>query len=171
MFGPHSKLILAVPAWFKAHFGCSGLIQGQFWPVSAILVHFSRRPIRPDSGQIGPIRCKSSCVGANPRKRKKKKKLKCGTNVRAATSNAAPHVRLWCSTLPAMSVLQRLTVVNCKLKLNHGDFKEFRNKLDFLKRSWRVLMFKCLDKEKIKSWICWLLFGVKTGNRTRNIDW
>ena len=122
----------------KADFSCSGMIQRQFQHVSAILVRFGRWPIWPNFGQIGPVRRKSSQVGANPREKKiknKDKNLRHDTDVRAAMSDAAPHVRLWCGTLPVTSVLQRLTVVNCKLRLNHSNFKEFRNKLDFLKRS------------------------------------
>ena len=36
---------------------CLGLIQNQFWPVSAIGRYNLIRSIRPDSGRIGPVRC------------------------------------------------------------------------------------------------------------------
>ena len=88
MFGPHSKLISAVSAWFKADFG-----------------HFGRQPIRPnsantawlwlnlpgsvwieaESARIEPSRCESM-------KKKKKKKLRHGTDEQAATLDAAPYV-------------------------------------------------------------------------------
>ena len=80
MFGPHSKPILAVPAWFKTNFGC-----------------FSRWLIRLDFGRIGANR---SWVNVNQaesvriREKKKKKRLRRGTDARVAMSNTAPHVRL-----------------------------------------------------------------------------
>ena len=47
--------ILDVWASFKADFDYSGMIQGRFWLVSAILVrfgHFGRWPLRPDSANM-----------------------------------------------------------------------------------------------------------------------
>ena len=78
---------------------CLGLIQNQFWPVSAIGRYNLIRSIRPDSGRIGPVRCEFV--------KKKKKNLRRGIYARAAASLAAPHIGLRCGTLPVASVLPR----------------------------------------------------------------
>ena len=62
MFGPHSKPILAVLAWFKADFDLFQL----FRSVSTVGLYDPIQPIRPNSSQIGPVRHKSAQIGANP---------------------------------------------------------------------------------------------------------
>ena len=79
MFGPHSKPISAIPAWFKANFG----LFWPFWSVSA-------------TGQYDPILAESSWIEAELAQIRaelartcKKKKLKRGTNA-ASDAGAAP---------------------------------------------------------------------------------
>ena len=62
MFGPHSKPILAVLAWFKADFDLFQL----FRSVLTVGLYDPIQPIRPNSSQIGPVRHKSAQIGANP---------------------------------------------------------------------------------------------------------
>ena len=69
MFGPYSKLISAIPAWFKAYFGRR--------------LNDPIRPIRPDSGQISLVRHESVRIEAKlARICEKKKKKKAQTRHR-----------------------------------------------------------------------------------------
>ena len=72
MFGPHSKLISAVSAWFKANFG----LFRPFWSVSAANRYDSIQPIRSDSGRIDPIQRKSARIEAESAQIHKKIKNK-----------------------------------------------------------------------------------------------
>ena len=89
--------ISAFLARFKADFGHIGRIgrrplrpdmadTARFWPNQLGLVR-----IEADSARIEPRRCGLSLVGVNPRK--KKKKLRRGTDVRATASNAMSRVK------------------------------------------------------------------------------
>ena len=78
MFGSHSKPISAVPAWFKADFGCFGQFR-----LPANTIRF---------GQTGPVRRESV--------KKKKKKIRCGTYARVGRGCGAHfavsmHHSLW----------------------------------------------------------------------------
>ena len=83
-----------------------------FWRYSRSILacfgHFSRWPIRPDSGRISSVRRKLAWIEAESvrirEKKKKKKKLRCGTDARATVS----RVGLKCDTLPAVFMLSRL---------------------------------------------------------------
>ena len=95
MFGPHSKPISAVPAWFKADVGL-------FRPFRLFRSPADMTPIRLDFGLIVPVRCESARIEvesvriepSRSESMKKKKKLKRAgsrTPHRAASdSGAAP---------------------------------------------------------------------------------
>ena len=108
MFGPHSKPILAVLAWFKADFGLfrSVLAVGRY-----ALILAKSEPSWHESEQS---RCKSepswSQVDAN------RSQLRRNTNARVAASVAAPHIGLQCNSLPTPLVLPRLGIL-CKRDL------------------------------------------------------
>ena len=77
MFGPHSKPISAIPAWFKTDFG-------PFWPfrLPADTTQFGRyNPILVESAQFSANQAELAQICE-----KKKKKLKCGTDMRVAAS-------------------------------------------------------------------------------------
>ena len=79
---------------FKADFDNSGMIQGRFRPVVAVLVagrYDSMQPIQLDSGRIDPVRRQSKPSGHES---KKKKKLRRNIDTRATMSDAAPRVEL-----------------------------------------------------------------------------
>ena len=86
-------------------------------PILACFGYFGRRLIRLDSGRISPVRrkskpnrCELSRVSANLEgKKKKKKKLRRGTDTWATTSDAASRIGLRCGTLPTTSVLSNLS--------------------------------------------------------------
>ena len=86
MFGPHSKLISAVPAWFKANFSLfrppANTIQfGRYHPILTELARFSG-----NQPELEPSRSKSQ----------KKKKLRRGTDTQAAASDAGAAPILPC---------------------------------------------------------------------------
>ena len=91
MFGPHSKLISAVLAWFKTDFGNFDMFRS--------LAHMTRFGwyglILAESGRFD---AKRSRVSVNQAKsawiHEKKKKLRCGTDARATASDATPRVGL-----------------------------------------------------------------------------
>ena len=82
---------------------------GRFWLVSAVSVTGRYNPIwpiRPDmaeSARFGVNRAASAQIEPSWREsgKKKKKKLRCGTDAR---STASRRVRLGCTTLPAASM-------------------------------------------------------------------
>ena len=101
LFGPHSKPISVVPAWFKADFG-----------------RFSRQPKQLDSANTAwfwpnqpgsaQIEAKLAQIEPSQRKSMKKKKLRRGTDVQAAASDATPRIGLQWGTLPIVSMLHSL---------------------------------------------------------------
>ena len=85
------------------------LFQPNSRPISTCFYCFGRWPTQPDSGWISlvrrkskPNRCKSGRVGANLRKKKKKE-------AQTQHRHAGNRVGLKCGTLPATSVLSRLS--------------------------------------------------------------
>ena len=108
MFGLHSKPISAISAWFKSDFG--------LFRLPANMNQF---------GWYNPILAESTRFGANQAKSaqiwEKKKKKKSSDVARRMPHPTSGHIKLWCSTLLAASVLQRLLVLGhtwnhpCKL--------------------------------------------------------
>ena len=97
MFGPHSKPILAVSAWFKANFALFRLFQ----LISAVSQYDLIRPIQPDFGWISPVRhelklswCELELNWHKLGGGGGKKNLRCGINARVAAFMAVPYFRL-----------------------------------------------------------------------------
>ena len=100
LFGPHSKPI------------------SDSRPISACFGRFGRRPKQLDSAntawfwpnQPGSAQIEAKLAQIEPSQREyvKKKKLRRGTNVQAAASDATPRIGLQWGTLPTASMLHSL---------------------------------------------------------------
>ena len=79
---------------------------GRYWrqydlnqPILAVLAN---------TAQFNPNRRKSAQVSTNKETKKKKKKMRHGTNAQAVASPTALYIKCWCSTPVAGSVHQRV---------------------------------------------------------------
>ena len=100
MFGPHSKPISAVPTWFKADFRrfnpfrlfWSPIDMTWFGQYGLILAEWARFDV--NRSRVNANWAKSTRIREKIIIKKNKKKLRHGTDSRAATSDAAPRDEL-----------------------------------------------------------------------------
>ena len=100
MFGPHSKPISAVPTWFKADFRrfnpfrlfWSPIDMTRFGQYGLILAEWARFDV--NRSRVNANWAKSTRIREKIIIKKNKKKLRHGTDSRAATSDAAPRDEL-----------------------------------------------------------------------------
>ena len=145
MFGPHSKPISVVQAWFKADFGC--------WPIQFDSADTTR--FWPNRPVLAKIKAKSAWI---PKKKKKNSDVAPTHRQRCRWPHPmSGHVRLWWGSLPVALLLPSL--YSKKFWCKETQWSKSLRKLGLSPRTlcWFLLNLQCKENpNNIKIWGIWI---------------